>query len=155
MKDKVDPSYMQKISTKKISWDMEPNESAMEEKVRTSKFKVGEPVWYDWEDQSGWGLVTYIPTLFPYLIHVQTIKGMLSISPFKLSHEKPILQPPNKINHIQFIDDDGDEIDVSYGEYEGDGDPAFIVGIDTPYEAVSFRLNDINKLINALKEVSK
>jgi hypothetical protein len=153
MKDKVDPSYMQDINIeiKNLSCDMEPD---AEEMIRSQEFKVGEPVWFEWENIHGWGLVKSVSKAFPYLALVSTLDRTFQVSPMKMWHEKQA-EPMREVKHSLVTDDDGEEIQVSFGEYKTEDGNQFIFSIDTPFETVSFSMKDTSKLIEAIKEVTK
>ncbi len=62
-------------------------------------------------------------------------------------------EPERNLKETSFIDADGNNVKVSYGEYETEDGIEKIFGIDSPYETVSFVLNDLSTLINAIQKV--
>jgi hypothetical protein len=122
------------------------------------KPEVGTPVWvrdYRTRDGglfNGWGLVLGASNHSDFIAVVIPHNG----SPLTISTKDYFFEKPMKeIKKESFVDDDGQAIEVSYGEYETEDGNAMILGIDTQFEAVSFSLKNLQPLIGALQKVNQ
>lgn len=68
-------------------------------------------------------------------------------------HQFSLIAPPKPLKVASFMDDDGEEIKVTYGEYDTDRGREFIFGIDTKQETVSFAIKNIRPLIDAIHAI--
>jgi len=128
-------------------------------KVATPKPEVGTPVWvrnYRTRDGvifNGWGIVMDSSANHTDSI---TVNVVLNHQPFIISTKDYHFEEPLKeIKKASFPDADGQTIEVSYGEYETEEGAQMILGIDTPFETVSFATKNLDIFIDALQKVKQ
>lgn len=154
----VDPSYNVELSPEnqkiadRIGKHLEfgYRESNMEFEER----KVGYPVYVknhqngDGTSWSGWAILKRLPDVADKFT-VTTIFGDIRVNDIYL--EKPTRETKCELMN----DDDGNEIQISYGEYEGEDGSDLIFAIDTPFETVSINLSEdkVDELIKAIRKV--